>query len=99
MVHIFCHCYTSSDAPLVTCTLQAIPNVLTSDIMCRLLDLLSSHESGMSSLWQPVVLPATDSQQRRDILADFNAGKTNMLIAVAGSQQCDQIAPCSLIVR
>lgn len=85
--------------PLVTFTLQAIPNILNSDIMCRLLDLVSSHESAMSSVWQPVVLPAADSQQRRDVLADFSTGKTNMLIAVAGSEQCGQIVPCSLVVR
>lgn len=99
MVHFFCHCYTSSDVPLVTITLQAIINILTFDIMCRLLDLVSSHESAMSSVWQPVVLPAADSQQRRDVLAGFSTGKTNMLIAVAGSGQCGQIPPCSLAVR
>ncbi|DBB17253.1 TPA: hypothetical protein ACH3X3_014305 [Trebouxia sp. C0006] len=65
----------------------------------RLLDLVSSHESAMSSVWQPVVLPAADSQQRRDVLAGFSTGKTNMLIAVAGSGQCGQIPPCSLVVR
>ncbi|KAL0039591.1 hypothetical protein WJX77_002835 [Trebouxia sp. C0004] len=65
----------------------------------RLLDLVSSDESAMSSVWQPVVLPAADSQQRRGVLADFGTGKTNMLIAVAGSEQYGQIAPCSLVVR
>ena len=53
----------------------------------------------MSLVWQPVVLPAADAQQQRDVLADFSTGKTNMLIAVAGSGQCSQIAPCSLVVR
>ncbi len=99
MPHFFCRCYTQSDVPLVAFTLQAIPNILTSDIMCRLLDLVSSHESATSSSWQPVILPAADSQQRHDIMTDFSTGKTNMLIAVAGSGQCGQIAPCSLVVR
>jgi len=85
--------------PFVTFTLQAILNILTSDVMCRLLDLVSSHESAVSSVWQPVVLPVADSQQRRDVSTDFSTGKTNMLIAVAGSAQCGQLAPCSLVVR
>ena len=85
--------------PLATFTLQAIPNILISDITCRLLDLVSSHESEMSSVWQPVVLPAADSQQRRGVLADFSTGKANMVIAVAGSEQYGQIAPCTLVVR
>lgn len=83
----------------MTFTLEANPNILNNDIMCRLLDLVSSHDSAMSSIWQPVVLPAADAQQRRDILADFSTGKANMLIVVAGSGQCGQIPFCSLVVR